>query len=294
MKGSLHASIIVPVYHDWAGLQRCLDALAQQSYPEEYFEVLVIQNDQTSVPLDLRATPNTVVLQEEKIGSYAARNRGIRAAKGRMLAFTDSDCVPDRTWLEKGVAMLQEAKGATAVGGKIRMFIPPGNARSPSALYELCFSFRQQRNVEYRGFSVTANLFVSKSLLQTVGMFRTDVLSGGDVEWCARARQKNVRLKYCPEAIVYHPVRKDWRALRTKVLRVADGVSDARYRSAVKSGRSLKSVIFAKVAATRRIVRARELRTWKEGVIVLFMALLVSVWGIEGRVRSRLRKQNLR
>src|SRR5690606_10317828 len=98
--------VIVPVYRDWTGLSRCLDALSRQSYPRTAFEVIVANNDPRSdVPSAIREREALIV--DQKIpGSYAARNKAVEHASGEILAFTDSDCTPADDWLERGVQRL--------------------------------------------------------------------------------------------------------------------------------------------------------------------------------------------
>src|SRR5690606_33493940 len=94
-------SVIIPTYHDWARLILCVEALKNQSFPQEDFEVLIVNNDPLDkVPAGFPIFPNFSIINEEKPGSYAARNSAIKIAKGEILAFTDSDCIPDKDWLQ--------------------------------------------------------------------------------------------------------------------------------------------------------------------------------------------------
>lgn len=223
MKDTLSVSIIVPVYHDWGSLQRCLDALGQQSYPEEYFEVLVVQNDQTGMPLGLRAPPNTIFLQEKKTGSYAARNAGLRRAGGEIIGFTDADCIPRADWIERALRWFDGAPSVSRLAGRIDVITRAPPRRTVAEVYELLFEFPQEITVNRQQSSATANLFVRRAAIELVGGFDERYFSGGDIEWGQRAQRAGLRILYADDVVVGHPARKSYRALLRKARRVGAG-----------------------------------------------------------------------
>ncbi|MFM7140533.1 MAG: glycosyltransferase family 2 protein [Alphaproteobacteria bacterium] len=96
----IRMSVVVPVYNTARHLERCIAALRGQDYPADEFEILAVDNNSTDEsPAILARAAGVRVLHERKQGSYAARNRAVREARGALLAFTDSDCIPDRGWL---------------------------------------------------------------------------------------------------------------------------------------------------------------------------------------------------
>ena len=109
-------SVIIPTFHDWNRLQSVIDALKKQTYPKDHLEVIIINNDPEDSPPELDLPDNFRIISESKPGSYAARNKGISAAKGEILAFTDSDCIPYPDWIEQAVKLLMA--GAQRVAGK--------------------------------------------------------------------------------------------------------------------------------------------------------------------------------
>src|SRR5262245_50422661 len=111
-------SVIIPVYNDTERLRTCLTALADQTYPRDRYEVIVVDNGSTIPPRSLvESFPGFVFAEESKPGSYAARNRGLQIARGDVLAFTDSDCIPDRHWLAAGERELAMHPQNGFVGG---------------------------------------------------------------------------------------------------------------------------------------------------------------------------------
>src|SRR3954447_25924434 len=98
-------SVVVPVRDGARVIGECLDALmAQRGAPP--YEVLVVDNGSTdTTAAAVRAHPSAPrLLRERRPVSYAARNAGITAATGSILALTDADCTPAATWLAEAVA----------------------------------------------------------------------------------------------------------------------------------------------------------------------------------------------
>jgi glycosyltransferase involved in cell wall biosynthesis len=93
-------SVIVPFYNSRNTIKACAEALLGQSYPAENYEIIMVDNNSTDGSADIvKFFPRICLLSEPEQGAYASRNRGIEIAKGSIIAFTDSDCVPSRDWL---------------------------------------------------------------------------------------------------------------------------------------------------------------------------------------------------
>ncbi|MDA3878202.1 MAG: glycosyltransferase, partial [Halothiobacillus sp.] len=157
-----YVSVIIPVYNDQIGVNACLAALAVQSYPKDRYEVIVVDNaskPSISVAPEYSFFTRLVVCHTQ--GSYAARNAGIAVAQGEVLAFTDADCVPERNWISTGVAALRGGEGDCVIGGEVALLLP----KRPTAVarYQHLEGFMQRENIEDRAFSVTANIFTSKT-----------------------------------------------------------------------------------------------------------------------------------
>lgn len=214
-------SVIVPFYGERESLHRCLQSLGRQTLDKNDFEVIIVNNDPDR-PLVLPSgilCPNVTVVDEQRAGSYAARNRGVQHARGRWLAFTDADCIADEKWLETG---LQCVSRHEPMGGHIQPLA--GNPPSLAEQYDTLFGLNQKCYVEERGFAATANVFVSREIFDKVGPFAASLRSGGDLEWCRRASLAGHRVAYCPESIVFHPARTGLRQLVSRTLRIQGGL----------------------------------------------------------------------
>ena len=116
-------SVIIPVFNDAKRLKICLAALEKQTYPQDYYEIIVVDNgSDKSLENVVRQFPRVKLACCLDPGSYAARNHGIYIAKGEILAFTDSDCIPARDWLETGVKCLLTTANCGLLAGKIEIF----------------------------------------------------------------------------------------------------------------------------------------------------------------------------
>lgn len=221
-------SVIIPVYNDPERIGKALDKLVEQTYPVGSYEIIVADNGSTD------ETPHVIqeycdkypdlvrmVVEKEIQSSYAARNKAVGRARGKIFAFTDSDCIPDPGWIKSGVQVL-EKEGATCAGGCIEFFF---NSERPN-IYEHFDAGRklnQKAFVEEVGFAATANFFVRREMFDCYGEFCSDLISGGDFEFGRRLTSAGEKMTYALEAVVKHPARDTLRAILKKTLRVTEG-----------------------------------------------------------------------
>lgn len=219
----LFVSVIIPTYHDWKRLQLCLYALSKQTYPQENFEILVVNNDpEDKAPDNLLLPENCTLLEEEKPGSYAARNKALSVAKGEIYAFTDSDCQPQSDWIEVAVDFFSERPECDRIGGKIEL-IMSGDKPTWSEIYEKAFAFRQKEFVKVQGMAATGNMVAKKMAFDSTGLFNDGLMSGGDAEWGVRADNKGFKIAFVDSCVVWHPTRSKLSELVQKTRREAGG-----------------------------------------------------------------------
>lgn len=217
--------MIVPVYNDAERACECLDALEQQTYPPDRYEVVVVDNASTEpIASLLNRYLHAVPEFEAQPGSYAARNRAFRVARGDIFAFTDSDCIPSPRWIEQGVLGL-ETQSADLIAGRVDVF--PALKDRPNSVesYEIIHAFRQEKYVEL-GFAPTVNLFAFRHVFDSIGPFDARLKSGGDKDWTSRAVAAGHRLAYHDGAAVMHPARRSLRELNQRLARIAGGHFD--------------------------------------------------------------------
>lgn len=193
------ASVVVPAKDAAATLPRALACLVAQQL-EDGFEVIVVDDgsiDETPQIVEAAGPPVRLV-SGAGLGAADARNRGVAAAAGDVLAFTDADCFAPPGWLAAGLDAMREAdliQGAvepdpdTPPAGFDHTIVVP----SRSALFE------------------TANLFVTRELFERVGGFEEIVDAGraqgrfGEDAWFGwRATRTGARTGFATKAVTYH------------------------------------------------------------------------------------------
>jgi len=119
-------SVIIPHYSDLERLDLCLRALEAQTYPRDQFEIIVGDNaspqGEAAVAAAIAGRARLIVVTDR--GAGPARNGAVAISQGRLLAFTDSDCVPEPEWLANGIAALSRFD---FVGGQVTVLLssPP-------------------------------------------------------------------------------------------------------------------------------------------------------------------------
>jgi glycosyltransferase involved in cell wall biosynthesis len=217
-------AVIIPVFNDVAGLERCLKALQKQTYPKELTDIIVVDNgSQADVAGCVARFADVRLIVEQQPGSYAARNRGLSAATSVLLAFTDADCQPQPEWLTAAAEALHAGRTDAVVGGDVELYPLDPERPTWTEIYELAVGFPQRFYIEKRNYSVTANLMTTRRVMDAVGPFDADLKSGGDKEWCHRAVRAGFPISFAPAARVLHPARRRFRQLVKKKLRQASG-----------------------------------------------------------------------
>ncbi len=273
--GPPFVSVVIPVFESQE-LSLCLQALEEQTYPSDRFEVIVVDNG-VAVTLEptVASFPHVRLLHEPQPGSYAARNLGVAHARGALIAFTDADCVPAIDWIERGVDWLLHTPGCGLVAGHIDVLIRRHGQPNAVELHDLLTAFRQH-DYASRHYGATANVFTRRAVFDAVGPFDAHLLSGGDRAWGQRVQASGFRVVYAPNARVGHPARARLGDLHRKKVRVIGGeyaLSRASRRAKTKYAVKVARNLLPPVRHTLGVTRDRRLRgVWQRlqvaGVIV--------------------------
>jgi GT2 family glycosyltransferase len=194
-------TVIVPTYRRAHLLGRLVAALERQSLPRDEFDVVIVDNcsgdDTTERLRELEATSTLRLrhLEEPKRGPAAARNAGWRATDAPLLAFLDDDCVPDPTWLERGVDALRSDEQLGVVQGCTRL--PEGSTVGDWTL---------TRQIDGpTSYFEGLNIFYRRAAVAAVGGFDEDIGNYGEdtaLGWAVV--DAGWKRGFVGEAIVYH------------------------------------------------------------------------------------------
>jgi glycosyltransferase involved in cell wall biosynthesis len=184
-------SVIVPARDAAATLGACLEAVRAQ---DAEHELIVVDDGSADATAAIASRAGARVIAGAGRGPGAARDAGIGAASGDVLAFTDADCVPAPGWLRAGLGALARAE---VVQGRVEPERPPGpydrtvSVERFSGLFEAANLF--MRRDACRGFAGGISPRRGKELGE-------DVLAG----W--RAVRAGARVGFAPDAVVRHAV----------------------------------------------------------------------------------------
>jgi cellulose synthase/poly-beta-1,6-N-acetylglucosamine synthase-like glycosyltransferase len=195
-------TVIVPAWNAEATIQPCLDSLLASDYPKERTEVIVVDNASTDRTSELLShyRDRVLVLREEKRGPAAARNRGLQAASGTVVAFTDADCEVDPAWLRTLASSLRDPS-VGIVGGRILSKRPCNRIE---LFGERIHDHGKAIQVSDPPYAITMNWVSRRSALQEAGGFDEEYLRCEDVDLTRRIMDAGLTLRYQHDAVVFH------------------------------------------------------------------------------------------
>ncbi|WP_167837480.1 glycosyltransferase [Halosimplex halophilum] len=219
-------SIVVPVYNDPDGLERTLESLADQT--AEDYEVVVADNgstDGTAAVAREFADGDRVrrVVADAVQSSYAARNAGVEAADGDVVAFLDADMWVDADYVAS-ITRLMEADDRDYVGCRVEVVADDGLV----ARYRRATGFDVERYLREKRFAPTCCLVTRRRVFEAVGRFDSRLRSNGDLEFGRRVAAAGFDLDYAPEVTVYHPARSSLGAVLAQSARIGRGRAELR------------------------------------------------------------------
>ena len=197
-------SVVICVYNGAATIADCLQGATALDYPN--YEVIVVDDGSTDDTARIASAFDVRLIRTENGGLSRARNVGIEAATGEIIAFTDGDARPDADWLTY-LALGLQSGDFVAVGGP--NIAPSGDglvaqcvANAPGG--PVCVLSTDQEAEHVPG----CNMAFQASALREIGgfdaRFRT---AGDDVDICWRIQERGWRIGFSPAAMVWHHAR---------------------------------------------------------------------------------------
>src|SRR6184192_2309767 len=214
-------SVIVCSYNGGRTLAACLDSLGKLNYPN--YEVILVDDGSTDDTADVAAQfPWVRYIHQSNHGLSYARNTGATAAKGEVLAYTDSDCMADADWLYYLIGTLVSGDYAGVGGPNVT---PPAQdwiqacvAAAPGGPNHVLLSDTVAEHIP------GCNMAFYRWAFESVGGFDPEYWKAGDdVDFCWRIQQAGWVIAFSPAAIVWHYRRFTLRAF----LKQQDGYGEA-------------------------------------------------------------------
>jgi len=195
-------SVVVATYNGERTLKSCLDSLTHLNYPD--YEVILVDDGSTDRTGEIaRAYPQVRQIRQANLGLSAARNTGIAASEGDIIAFTDSDCRADEDWLHYMVSDLLK-DGFVGVGG--HNLLPPEDSAvaaavmvSPGGPAHVMLTDREAEHVP--GCNMA---FYKEALLEIGGFDPVFRKAGDDVDVCWRLLEHGYKIGFSPGGFVWH------------------------------------------------------------------------------------------
>jgi glycosyltransferase involved in cell wall biosynthesis len=199
-------TLVIPTYNRLPILEKCLRALEVQTFPEEQYEVVVVDDGSSDRTVDWLSEnaaqfPHVQLFQQNHCGPAAARNLGVTKSQGEMIVFIDSDLVVTPSFLIEHVNAWQTAQQKA---GHDRLFtygavINTSNFANPTAEPYKLTDFSA-------AYFATGNVMIPKHWLEKAGLFDTQFSLYGweDLELGVRLKQQQIQLVKAPKAIGYH------------------------------------------------------------------------------------------
>lgn len=194
-------SIIIPAYQAESSILKTLSYLHDQDYKGE-FEVIVVNSSQDNTQEMVQSQfPDVKVIQLKKRAyTGEAKNIGLKKAQGEIMAFIDSDCVPERNWLSSVKKL--HSRGHKIVGGAIGNLNPKNMISRAEYLLELV-QLSPGSPTRFVSLISTANCFIDREIFEKYGPFPT-IRKGVDMLYSYILMKKGGKILFSPEIRIYH------------------------------------------------------------------------------------------
>ena len=202
-------SVVVCSYNGARTIRDCFEGLLRLEYPN--FEVIVVDDGSTDQTALIAQEYGFRVISTDNHGLSSARNTGLEAASGEIVAYIDDDAYPDPHWLTYLARTLMNSKFGGAGGPNLA---PPGDgpiadciANAPGGPVHVLLSDQEAEHIP------GCNMAFRKASLEAVGGFDPQFrVAGDDVDLCWRMQERGIVLGFSPAAMVWHHRRNSLRA----------------------------------------------------------------------------------
>jgi glucosyl-dolichyl phosphate glucuronosyltransferase len=216
-------SVVVCTYNRSQRLRRMLESLREAVIPvDSSCEFILVDNNcdddtrRVFEEIERRSESRIRYVFEENKGISHARNRGVKEAKGEIIAFTDDDVVVEKYWIQNIEKAFKEHDDVACVGGKILPIweIPKPKWLAPNLYFHVALldygdfvAYMDSPNIWGANFAVKSEMFKKYGLFDSnLGRIPRKLYSGEETEFLQRLLNAGEKLLYYPTSIVYHCV----------------------------------------------------------------------------------------
>lgn len=219
-------SVIIPVYDDPDGIKRTLDSIKNQESAHEYEIIVTIDDTAESESQTKKVAEDfkqifgdkiSILKEKEKQNSFAARNLGIKEAKGNVLCFIDAGVILGSNFLS---SVKKNIDKGLILGYEIENKVDTKNIWS---FYVKERHFPVKRFANKDEFVPTACLVVPREAVENYGEFEEH--DGADREFCHRLVRNGYDIEVSGSAKVQHLSRDSFWKLKKRWIRVGEGYS---------------------------------------------------------------------
>lgn len=202
----MKSSVVIPAKNAEKTIAACLEAVLHQDgmkFLEDY-EVILVDDGSTDDTAEIAKSFEGVrVISQENAGPASARNRGANEARGEILVFTDSDCVPHSSWLKTLLERFVDPEVVGVKGAYSTNSVEPV-PRFVQIEYE--YKYERLKHQKWIDFIDTYSAAYRRNVFIENGGFDTvfPIPSVEDQEFSFRLARKGYRLVFEPSALVSH------------------------------------------------------------------------------------------
>lgn len=190
-------SVIIAVKNGERYLRTAIESVRATGY--ERREIIVVDGKSIdNTPSIVRSFEEVRLIEQEGQGLCDAWNLGIAAAEGDLLAFLDSDDLWSKDKLNLQVTYMNEHPEIEYSIGRVEFFLEPG--------FSVPSGFRKELLGKDHIGRIPGTLLARRKLFDTVGMFNTEFVLAGDVDWFTRAKDREAPLAILDDILLYKRV----------------------------------------------------------------------------------------
>jgi GT2 family glycosyltransferase len=217
----MRSSVIIPSFQSASTIRACLTAVRAQDIGDP-FEVFVADSStDDTAGIVRREFPEVRLLKSDtRLSAELARNWGAREARGAVLAFVDSDCVPPPDWLRRLCVTLEEGT-YHGVGGAIRP-VEGSNSTNWAGYFCEFREFLPGGAASDATYLTPNNAAYRSETFRRAGGFPDGYFPLEDQVFYERLRAVGARIRFDPSIVVRHNHRSEVRAFLAHQARIGN------------------------------------------------------------------------